>query len=67
MSKKFNSDLILGVTYDAEKKRLEVRYVDGSIFHHFQVPAEIAHRIETAKSAGKVLAIASRSIFTSKD
>ena len=49
---KFDSDLIAGVTYDAEKKRLEVRYTDHTVFHYFQVPADIAHRIETAKSAG---------------
>jgi hypothetical protein len=50
--KKYDSELILGTSFDPITEKLTVRYVDGHVYDYYHVPPDLVRALERAKSAG---------------
>jgi len=52
----FTSSNIAAIRYDEEQLLLEVEFLNGSRYHYYEVPSQIAQAFEHAGSKGEFLA-----------
>ena len=54
---RFTSSNIASIRYDEERLLLEVEFLNGSRYHYYDVPQQIAQAFDQAGSKGEFLAV----------
>lgn len=52
---KVKSSMVKSVGYDAQNKRMRVKFADGSLYSYANVPEEVYNRLLDAESIGRFM------------